>query len=115
MEVEEIKDKAKDLTGHVTDYVETFYKLSVLKATDKATSVGSALITGVALAVFGLFIVIFGGIALAFWLGDLLENRALGFAIVAGFFLLLLVIVLALRKNIVFPYFRNLLIRKFYV
>ena len=115
MEVDDIKDKAKDLTGHITDYVETFYKLSVVKATDKATSIGSSLITGLALAIFGFFILIFGGIALGFWLGDLLQSRALGFAIIAGFFLLLLVIVVALRKQIVFPYFRDRLIRKFYV
>ena len=31
MEVDEIKDKAKDLTGHIADYAETFYKLTLVK------------------------------------------------------------------------------------
>lgn len=114
MEVDDIKEKAKDLTGNIADYAETFYKLSVLKVTKKATDVGSSALTGLAVAVFGLFIIFFGGLGLGWWLGDLLENRAAGFFIVAGFFLLVLLIIIGLRKSIVFPYFRNLLIRKFY-
>ena len=115
MEVDDIKEKAKNLTGHVSDYAETFYKLSVLKVTQKATDIGSSVIVALSLCVFGLFFIFFGGLALGWWLGDVLENRALGFLLVAGFFLLVLLIIIAMRRRIVFPYFRNLLIRKFYV
>jgi hypothetical protein len=114
MEVDDIKEKAKDLTGHISDYAETFYKLSVLKVTQKATDVGSSILSGIAAAIFGLFIIFFAGLGLAWWLGDVLENRAAGFFVVAGFFLLVLIIIIAMRKSIVFPYFRNILIRKFY-
>jgi hypothetical protein len=114
MEVEDIKAKAKDLTGNISDYAETFYKLTLVKLTQKATDVGSSLITILSVIVFGLFIVLFGCIALAFWVGELLENRAGGFLAVAGLFLVILLVIVALRKRIVFPYFRNLLIRKFY-
>jgi cytochrome c biogenesis protein CcdA len=114
MEVEQIKEKAKDLTDNIAEYAETFYKLSVVKATQKATQIGSAVIASIATVILGLFILFFGGVALALWLGDLVNSRPLGFVIVAGFFLIVLVIIIALRKNIVFPYFRNLLIRKFY-
>ena len=114
MEVDEIKDKAKDLTGHIADYAETFYKLTLVKATKKATDIGSAALASVASLLLGLFIMFFGFVALAFWLGDLMESRALGFLAVAGFFLVVLVIIISLRKNIVYPYFRNRIIRKFY-
>jgi hypothetical protein len=114
MEVDEIKTKARDLTAHITEYAETYYKLAVVKATKKATDIGSAVIVSLASVIFGLLIIFFGSVALAFWLGDLVESRALGFLMVAGFYLLILVIIIAMRKNIVFPYFRNLLIRKFY-
>ena len=79
MEVEDIKEKAKDLTGNIAEYAETFYKLSVVKITQKATDVGSSIITILSVLVFGLFIIFFGGLALAWWLGDLLENRTAGF------------------------------------
>jgi len=114
MEVDDIKEKAKDLTGHVTNYVETFYKLTVLKATQKATDVGSTLISVLAIVIFGFFIILFGSLALAWWIGDLLESRALGFGAVGGFYLVVLLVIVLLRKKIIFPYFRNLLIRKFY-
>ena len=115
MEINEIKEKTKDLTEHVSDYAETFYKLAILKMTRKGTDIASAGIMMAAIAIFGLFITFFAGVALALWLGDLLANRALGFLLVSGFFLLIMVIIIALRKKMVFPYFRNLIIRKFYV
>jgi hypothetical protein len=52
--------------------------------------------------------------ALGFWLGDLLESNTLGFLVTAVFFALLAGIFLAIRKKIVFPFFRNKIIRKFY-
>ncbi len=115
MEVEGIKEKAKDLTSNVSDYVETFYKLSVLRLTKKATDVGSAVIMTIGILIFGLFFIFFGSLALAWWLGDIMDSRALGFVTVAGFYLFILLIIVAIRKRIVFPYFRDLLIRKFYV
>lgn len=115
MEVEEIKETTKDLTDHVTEYVETFYKVAVLNLTQKATDLTSTVIMVVALLTLGTFVLLFGSIALAWWLGNLLESRVAGFLIVAGFYLLLLILIIALRKNFVFPIFRNAIIRKLYV
>ena len=113
--VEEIKDTAKDLAEHVQDYADTFYKVAVLNITQKATDIASATITAITLLTLGMFALFFGGFALAWWLGDVINTRAGGFAIVAGLFLLLTLIIIMMRKNIVFPYFRNSIIRKLYV
>jgi hypothetical protein len=114
MEMEDIKQKAEDLTDHIGDYAETLYKVSVLKLAQKSTTVTATILGVFIISVLSVFIMIFGGIALAYWLGDLIESRAGGFLIVAGFFLLLIFVVLMIRKRVVFPYFRNLIIRKIY-
>jgi predicted lipid-binding transport protein (Tim44 family) len=112
--VEELKESAQDLTEHLGQMADTFYKLAVLNLTQKATNAAAAGISVIVLCTFGVFFLIFGGIALGWWLGDLIDNRAGGFAIIAGFFLLLTICIIALRKKIVFPYFRNRIIRKVY-
>ncbi|HET9430508.1 MAG TPA: phage holin family protein [Chitinophagaceae bacterium] len=121
MEVEEpqqtkpLSDKTKDLTDHLGDYAENFYRLAVLNLTQKATNIASAAVTLLTLCTLGMFVLLFGSIALAWWMGDLVQSRAGGFLIVAGFYLVIVVVIIAIRKNIIFPYFRNAIIRKLYV
>ncbi len=111
---EEVKDSLEDLVSHSTDFVTTFYKLQVLNLTKKATDVSANALGVIVSAVLGIFVIFFGAVALAFWLGDLVNSRALGFLIVAGFFALLAVIFMAIRKKIMFPIWRNKIIRKLY-
>jgi len=112
--MDDLKEKTADLADHVEDFATTFYKLTVVKLTQKVTNVASNLLLVLSIAFFGFIIVLFSGIALAYWLGDLVGSRAGGFLITAGFFLLILLIIAAIRKKIVFPYIRNLIIRKIY-
>jgi len=112
--MEGLKQKSADLVDHVEDMAGTFYKLTLLKAAQKATNVASSFVVILATTVFGLFALLFSGVALCLWLGDLVNSRAGGFLIGGGFFLLILCAIIALRKKIVFPYFRNLIIRKLY-
>ena len=114
MQMDDLKEKTADLADHVEDFATTFYKLTVVKLTQKVTNVASNLLLVLSIAFFGFIIVLFSGIALAYWLGDLVGSRAGGFLITAGFFLLILLIIAAIRKKIVFPYIRNLIIRKIY-
>lgn len=111
---EGLHDKAKDLISHAGDYLETFYRLSILKFTQKATNVASSAIAAIAICTLGVLVILFGSFGLAWWLGDLIDNRAGGFFVVAGFYLLLMLCIVLLRKRIVFPYLRNMIIRKFY-
>lgn len=112
--MEELKTKAGDLTDSVTDYIQTYYKLTVLNAADKATSIAAATLASLTIALLGIFVLLFGGIALGIWLGNLLDNPALGYLLVAGIFLLLIIVVIAFRKKLVFPIIRNKLINLLY-
>ncbi len=112
--MEELKTKATDLTESVKDYVGTYYKMTVLNATDKATGIAASTMAGITIAFLGIFVLLFSGIALGIWLGYLLNSAALGYLLVAVLFLLIILIVVVLRKRIVFPMIRNLIIRKLY-
>ena len=112
--MEELKSKAGDLTESITEYIQSYYKLTLLNAADKATTIGAATLASVTAIFLGIFVLFFGGIALAIWLGDLLDSPALGYLIVAGIFLLIIIIIVALKKRIVFPMIRDSLIKKLY-
>ncbi len=114
MEIDELKEKAGDLADHVVDYAETFYKVALLNMTQKATNIASTIVTVVALCTLGMFVLFFITLALGWWLGDLINSRAGGFLIVAALFLVLLFVIISMRKKIVFPFIRNLIIRQSY-
>jgi len=114
MQMNDLKEKTADLADHVEDLANTFYKLTVVNITQKATNVVSNLLLVLSIAIIGFLVVMFLGVALALWVGDLIENRAGGFLITAGFFGIVLLIIAAIRKKIVFPFIRNLIIRKIY-
>lgn len=112
--MDELKNKAGDLTDSITDYIQTYYKLTLLNAADKATTIAASTLASITVFCLGFFVVLFGGIALAIWLGSLLDSPALGFVLVAALFVLIIVIVLVMKKKIVFPAIRDLLINKLY-
>lgn len=114
MDTRDIKEKADDLLNHAGDYADSFIKLNVLRAAKKVTNLGAGLVSAVSAMVMGMLVLIFGGFALGWWLGDITENRALGFLLVAVFYLLLLGLIAAFRRKLIFPYVRNMLIRKIY-
>jgi hypothetical protein len=112
--MKELKNKAENLTEHVTEYMETYFALNVLKATDKAAGVASSSITGVLIMIFGFFFILFLSIGLGYWIGQQINNMLAGFAIIAGFYALLAVLIIALRKNVFLPFLKNIIIKSAY-
>ena len=114
MEAQNLKEDAKDIINHSSDYLETFYKLTLVRATKKVSDVGSAVVNSILIFFISLCILLFASMAAAWWLGEALESPALGFLIVASFYLLLVLVLILMRKKIVSPFIRNLFIRKIY-
>jgi hypothetical protein len=114
MEAQNIKEDAKDIINHTTDYLETFYKLSLVRATKKASDIASGIVNSLLLFFTILCIILFASTAAAWWLGDLLDNPALGFLLVASFYLLLALILIMTRKKVISPFIKNSLISKIY-
>ena len=77
--MEDLKEKTSDLVDHATDFADTFYLLTLLKATQKAANIGSGIVLAIVLAVAGVFCLFFAALALGWWLGDVVNSRAGGF------------------------------------
>ena len=112
--MEDLKEKTAGLAEHVEDFAQTFYKLSLIKATEKATNAVSIVVVVIAFSLLGVFGLMFLGVALSLWLGDLVGSRPLGFVLGAAGYILLFIVIALLRKNIVFPFIRDLIIKKVY-
>jgi predicted phage tail protein len=112
--MEDLKEKTIDLADHIEDLADTFYRLTVLNVTQKATNIASGAIFMIVLSALVLFCLFFAGCALAWWLGDLVNSRVGGFLLTAALFLILIGIISLLKKKTIFPLIRNLIIRRVY-
>jgi hypothetical protein len=108
-----LKEKTADIVDHIEDIAETYYRLTIVNATQKATSLASSVVIMLIIAALGMFVLVFLAIALAIWLGDVIGSRSGGFLLSAGIFLVVLGIILLLRKPIVNS-IRDLIVRKIY-
>src|SRR4051812_31479843 len=98
--MEELKSKTGTLTQSVSDYLDTYYKLALVTLTQKATNVTAGLVAGLSAVILTIFVLFFIGMGLAWWLGNLVGSTAAGFFIVGGIFIVLMVIIVALRKKL---------------
>lgn len=109
-----VKEHTQNLTDHVTDLLESYYKLGVLTVTEKATGIASFTVTLIAVSSLFIFTLLFIGLGTAWWLGEKLQNMMAGFFIVAASFALLIGIIMVFRKKLLFPFIRNIIIKNVY-
>lgn len=81
------------------DYLDTRIELTKLKAVDKVSAFVSAFITRLIILFFIIIIVLFASIATAFLIGYATGGLQYGFFIVAGFYLLLVLLLYVFRKQ----------------
>ena len=109
----DIKDKVEDIVDHVEEIGKTYYRLSVVKATEKGSKLGASLVMlffATSLLFFTMFFVCMG---LSWWIGQRLNNQMMGYFIVAGGLLLILLLIILCRKKIM-NFIRNQIINKIY-
>jgi uncharacterized membrane protein YqjE len=111
---EKVKSTAENLVQHVSDCVETYVKLEVVNATQRATTVVSITLMALLLSVFCLFVLFFVGIGAAIGLGEAWGSAKAGYFAVAGFYVLCVLVFIALRKKVIFPFVRDQIIMKVY-
>lgn len=81
--MDQLNTRLKQITGELKEYIETRINLLVLNVGEQVTGwvgISTQKIIGFTVLGCGLF---FAAIALAFYLGDLLEDDALGFLVVS--------------------------------
>jgi protein-S-isoprenylcysteine O-methyltransferase Ste14 len=59
---------------------------------------------------FLFFVLVFSSFAFAYWFGEMTGRWSLGFLIIAGFYVLLAVLIIVLRKSIIIKPFTRLII-----
>ena len=97
------ESKFKAIPDHLKEYIQTkvnYYKLTAYEAAAKTASIS---VWGVALAIFGLFFLMFLSFAMAILLGDVMDNVFLGFLTVAGVYLLFVVLLIVMGDKIKTP------------
>ena len=112
--MEELKAKTENLTNHLGDLLNTYYELTLTTVAQKGARAAAGGFTFIVICFFSLSALLFLGLGLAVWIGDLLENPAAGYFIVGGFYILLMIIFYLLRKKVVLPFVRNFIVRKMY-
>lgn len=94
-------DNLKETTQLTEQYAMKEYEHAQLKLFYQATSLASSVVKKSLFGVFVLTGLIFISVALALYLGVILDNKALGFLIVgAGYFVMIFIGGLAFRKKI---------------
>ncbi len=68
-------------------------------AKHKATDIITKVVIFAAMGIVGLFILIFGSVTLGLYLNDVLDSSSLGFLIITGFYVLILVILLLISDK----------------
>lgn len=92
------------------NYTKTSIELAKLQAVDKVADVVSSLVSVIVIAiVVGIFLML-TNLGLAFWLGELLGNTYYGFFALAGFYLLVALLVVSMKKQLVKIPVSNMLI-----
>ncbi|HEX7367760.1 MAG TPA: phage holin family protein [Pelobium sp.] len=101
-----------DLFERAKDYINTSIELKKLTVTQAVVKTVSSLASGLILLLVGLFFIAFLSVTAALYFGQLLASNYLGFLIVALFYLLIGLLVLAMRKNYIQNPIVDVLIRK---
>lgn len=112
--MEEFKTQSDSLAEKIGIYMETYMKLIGITATKRATGIASLGIITAFILFLCMFILFFFGIGIALWVGEALDNEKAGYFIVAGFYILCMLIILIFRKDLIFPFIRNYIIKKVY-
>lgn len=97
-----------------SDLVEAYRNLIAIKVVEKTSTGASASIIGILSLMTVSLVMLFIGLGLAWWLGQLMSNMIAGFFIVGGIYLVILVALLLTSKKVLVPKIRDLIIRKIY-
>ncbi len=104
----------RNIAELASDYVETYVKLAVVNINQKTADISAAASFSMLAGLICFFVIMFLGIAASFWLGGILDSNAAGFLLVAGFYLVLFVVLFVSRKKFFYPFVKNLIVKSIY-
>lgn len=90
-----------ELQSELRSYANVKLELLKIEAAEKLAKGTGALATAFIIGLLFVLVLLFGSLMVAIFLGQLWNNEALGFGVVASFYAILFLIVLVFRKPIV--------------
>jgi hypothetical protein len=105
------QDKVEELTENLNKYVKTNLDLIKCQATERSCDIGSKLIVNLILLLVTVLLVLFSSLGISFYLSEYYGNSSIGFIIVAGFYLIIGLILLMGKKSLIERPLRDKMIR----
>jgi len=99
--MDETKSNINNLVEHLKDYAETRVDLLKVEATDRISSAASSAASAAIVLVSGLFFLLFFSLGCAWLIKHYTGSAIIGFFSVAGFYLLVSIIVYVKRESLV--------------
>jgi hypothetical protein len=94
-------ENAGDIFVLAKSYVKTRFELWKLSLLEKASKAGAFFLVSFILVIIIAFCLVFISLAFAFWYGQMTDDLATGFLILAGFYLVLGIILILARKTLI--------------
>lgn len=113
-EVDELLYKTGETVEYAKQYVDQQKQLVKLEVAEKSAQMISSAVTGLVMAVVGLLVLLFASLALAFFLGDLFDSIALGFLAVTVLYVIIALVVNAMKRSLVTNPVLSAVITKFF-
>ena len=110
----EEKNSLEKTTEHLKNYAEAKIDLIRLDLSDKIVSTVSSISSIMLIGLISIFILLFLSIGAALWITEYFDQASMGFFIVAGFYLVVVIILYITRESLVKVPMINLLLNKFH-
>ncbi|RYY34807.1 MAG: hypothetical protein EOP46_12175 [Sphingobacteriaceae bacterium] len=99
MEDKKETTNAQPIIDQLKDYAETRFTLAKYKAIEKGTSIAASIIIDVIVVIIAAVTFLFASFTLALFLADVFHSYWKGFGTVAGFYLIIVFIMLAAKNS----------------
>jgi len=108
----EEKSKLESMLGKIRKYAEARFDLAILNVQDKISDVFASIASVLLMVFIGFFVVLFISLGIAWYIGDRTGDPSMGFFSLAGFYLLLALVVYFTREKLIKTPIINALIKK---
>lgn len=109
-----LKSKTVESVNHLIDYFEAKWNVAALNISDRVARTLSTVLMGMCLMIAGFFVVVLLSISAALALGQWLGSMAMGFLLMAGFYLIICFVFVWFRKTLLFLPFVNYILKLLY-
>jgi len=110
MEQQSLSDQLKQLIEEIKVYVNLRISYLRLHVAEFLIRFFSGLVLWMVIFLFLFFVLVFGSFAFAYWFAELTGKMSLGFLIIAGFYVLIALLIYILRRPLIVRPFTKLII-----